>query len=278
MLVRLYSLIPKNVKNYLGKLSYLRFFRDIFLKQHGTYREVNSLIEKIYGKYTVKFKFYGAVKDVSKAVKRGIESKLLLNSIKLHEEFFNNSQEIVVFDIGANFGYLSLVWALTICRKGKVYAFEPNPNVFKSFQKSIINNELNDKIVLKSNVIGGENKEVNLYIDRSTSNTVKNSITLNRSNVSSETANMITLDSYLERYKIDRCDFVKVDVDGIELDILKGSLTTIHKFRPIFIVETNMDERIIEFFSNHNYKVMDMDLNEYRPNETLPQNVFCIPK
>jgi FkbM family methyltransferase len=278
MLVRIYSIIPKNVKNYLGKLSYLRFFRDIFLRQHKTYREVSHVIERIYGKYAIKFIFYGSVKDVSKALKRGIESKLLLNSIKLHEDFINSSQEIVVFDIGANFGYLSLVWAQTICKKGKIYAFEPNPNVFKSFQKSIIKNELDDKITLESNAFGVENKQVNLYIDGSTSNIDKDSITLNKSNVINETVNMMTIDTYLEKNKIGCCDIIKIDVDGIELDILKGCVVTINKFKPIFIVETNMDLRIIEFFYHQNYKVLDMDLNEYQPNETLPLNVFCIPK
>lgn len=278
LLVKLYSAIPNSVRNYIGKTSRLRFFRDILLKQGGIYREVSALINRTYQSYDISFVFYGSVKDVSRASTGGIENKLLTNSIKLFETYKLNAYDIVGFDIGANFGFLSLVWSQTICKKkGKIYAFEPNRNVFNTLTKSVKKNQLNNKIITCYNALGSEVKEVNIFLDSSTSNIDINSDTLKKEKVIKTKVNMVTLDSFIIANKIERCDFVKIDVDGIELDVLEGSITTLSKFNPIVIIEVNNDKRIIDFISKNNYKILDMDLNEYAPNNKLPLNVFCVP-
>ncbi|MBR0288246.1 MAG: FkbM family methyltransferase [Selenomonadaceae bacterium] len=48
-----------------------------------------------------------------------------------------------------------------------------------------------------------------------------------------ETAQIITLDSYVRENNLPRVDFIKMDVEGAELDILKGAATTIARFKPI---------------------------------------------
>lgn len=48
-----------------------------------------------------------------------------------------------------------------------------------------------------------------------------------------ETAEITTLDSYVREKKIPRVDFIKLDVEGAEMDILKGAISTIVRFKPI---------------------------------------------
>ena len=48
-----------------------------------------------------------------------------------------------------------------------------------------------------------------------------------------ETVKVITLDSYVRKKNLPRVDFIKLDVEGAELDILKGAVTTIARFKPI---------------------------------------------
>lgn len=48
-----------------------------------------------------------------------------------------------------------------------------------------------------------------------------------------ETAQIVTLDSYVREKNLPRVDFIKLDVEGAELDVLKGAATTISRFKPI---------------------------------------------
>lgn len=52
----------------------------------------------------------------------------------------------------------------------------------------------------------------------------------------SETAQIITLDSYVREKNIPRVDFIKLDVEGAELDVLQGARTTIARFKPILAI------------------------------------------
>lgn len=273
LLVKLYGMIPKDIRNIVGKRESLKFFRKAILNKGGNYREGKVLINRTYLNYAVKFNFYAAIKTASKAYKTGIENKVLKNSILLFHKYKSNNDDCMVLDVGASFGYLSLVWSRSICKnKGKIVAFEPNLNVFNTFNKSIISNDLTNIITNENYAVGSEQKKVQLYLN----NTTSNIIMMDAENQSNE-IEMITIDGYLENKAMVRCDLIKIDVDGIEFDIIKGSKETIKKFRPIFIIETNNDVKIVDFFIKMNYKVLDMDLNEYKLNDTLPLNIFCIP-
>lgn len=273
LLVRLYLIIPKSVKNYLGKISWLGFLRNIFLMKQGTYREVSTIITKHYDKYRVCFEYYGSIKDVTRAIKQGIENIVLKNSLKLINNYKNHNNDCVICDVGANFGYLSLVWASSICKNnGKLIAFEPNPNVYRSFLRSITKNNLSKIITLENKAVGLENSMIELYLDNTTSNTLRN---LNAKDIIEVV--MVSLDTYFEQNNVNRCDLIKIDVDGIELDILEGSVNTMLHLKPIFIVETNNDTRIIKFFREKNYKILNMNLEEYVNEVALPPNIFCVP-
>ncbi|MDU8885460.1 FkbM family methyltransferase [Yeosuana sp. MJ-SS3] len=274
LLIKFYGTIPNKFRNYIGNISWLRFIRDIVLKKHGVYREASAFVSRTYVNYDVNFKFFASIKDVSKAVDSGIENKVLNNSIKLMNDYKKQQDDCIIIDVGANFGYLSLVWGTSLCQNnGKVYAFEPNINVCHSFIKSININNLKKIIKIENKAVGSENGNVDLFINNTTSNLIKEET----SSIVKTQIDVVTLDSYCIENNIHRCDLIKIDVDGIEYDILKGSIHTLKKFKPIFIIETNQDERIIEFFNESNYLVFDMDLNPYHPNAELPLNIFCIP-
>ena len=88
---------------------------------------------------------------------------------------------------------------------------------------------------------------------------------------------MVRVDDYVAKNNISKCDLIKIDVDGVEHDILKGSLKTLEQFKPICIVETNDDHHIVDFFIDNNYKVLDEKLNEYKAGVRLPPNIYCVP-
>jgi hypothetical protein len=62
-------------------------------------------------------------------------------------------------------------------------------------------------------------------------------------------------------------------VDGYELNVLKGLQDTINKYKPIMVVETNDSEEVLQFLKNCNYKLLNLNLKEFKG---IPNNVFCI--
>jgi len=280
LLIKLYNLFPKSSKKKLRKIPGFIRLTSVFLKEGKSYKEVSGIIKRDYNKYKVKFTFNGSISIVSKASKRGIENTLLSNSITLIESHFSTVEGgLLGFDIGSNFGYLSLVWATSICEnKGRIYAFEPNYNVYNSFKKSIVDNHLQDTIVLNNTAVGAKNGEVDIFVSVETSNVIKDAEIISETVTENRSVSMTTLDNFLDKENIGNCHFIKIDVDGIELDILRGASKVINTYKPIVIVETNNDKRIIDYFFDIDYSVLDMELNEYNSKNELPLNIFCVPK
>ncbi len=82
------------------------------------------------------------------------------------------------------------------------------------------------------------------------------------------------MDSYLNEFKIVP-NFIKIDVDGYELEVLMGLKQTLLKFKPMLVVETNDNIEIINFLKDLNYEFFNLDLEEFIG---IPNNVFCIIK
>lgn len=271
-LVKIYIKIPVSIRHRIGRIGLLKKIRDLILKDNGIYKEATVKIKRRYIDYDMSFKFIASIKTAAKALDTGIENTVLRNSIQLINNRSNNHNDCVVLDIGANFGYLSLVWAKSISKFGKVFSFEPNINVYNSFCKSIFKNNLNELIIPVYSAVGNQNCNIKLYLNNASSNIInsENSKEFNE-------VKMVTIDKYFQENNLKRCDLIKIDVDGIELDILKGSIKTLKKLRPIFIVETNNEMQIIDFFEKNDYKILDMKLKNYKRSSVIPLNIFCIP-
>lgn len=274
LIAKLYQVLPPKIRNSIGKSSLLKPLRDILLRSQGTFRETEVLVQRNYLNYFVNFHFFASIKTAAKAQKKGIENTILRNSINLFRDLKTAQNNAIIFDVGTNFGYLSLVWANSIAQDGLVVAFEPNTNVFSSFKKSISANNLKNIVQTSNLAVGKTNGKIQLFLGTTTSNTLEENGETKGNAVSVE---MVSLDSFISKKNFLRMDIIKIDVDGIELDILEGAKELIEKFSPIFIVETNNDTRIIDFFWQRNYHVLDMALNPYITGNSLPGNIFCIP-
>lgn len=271
ILVFTYQKLPLGFRKFIGSRKGLKHFRNKVLRPDSKYRETSVKIDRDYLNFRTRFTFYASVSVAAKAQQKGVETTLLKHSIRLVKDK-NVNNDLVVFDVGANFGYLSLVWAHSISQNGKIHAFEPNAQVAASFRKSINDNNLNDIIDLNNVVVGQSNGSVTLYASSTSSNTIE----LSDEEVTTTAVKMISLDYYMKDRKIDKCDVVKIDVDGIEYEILKGAEELINRFKPIFIVEINGDKRLVEFFEKRNYRILDMSLKVYKESDSLPANILCV--
>jgi FkbM family methyltransferase len=136
-----------------------------------------------------------------------------------------NKKDNVVFDVGANIGkYTSTVHGHLGSKITAIHAFEPSRRTYSQFlenTKSISNLHAN-QLALSS-----QNGSLTLYSDMDSSGLAsvydRDLSFINKSLHQTENITTQKLDSYCEEHTIHVIDFLKMDVEGHELDVLKGS-------------------------------------------------------
>jgi FkbM family methyltransferase len=164
----------------------------------------------------------------------------------------------VVIDVGANIGLYCFELSKQIKQhNGKCIAFEP-----RSDNYTILCNENNhENLVIENFAVSDAIGTVNLYLNASHG---KNSLVQYDDFVGfgSEIACTITLDSYLSGNNIEGVFFVKVDVEGHELEVIEGCVELIKRDWPIILCEVenrhlhsqgNSVEKFVDYFSSLEY-------------------------
>ncbi len=137
----------------------------------------------------------------------------------------------IVFDCGACVGDVSTVFAAMVGQSGRVFAFDPIPLHQKicAVQREI-NPALADTLNFISKAVGAET--------RRGSNDQSEFSEISPGAVDIDSFDMTTLDGFVADQKLDRVDFIKMDIEGAERDALKGAEATIRKFKPKLAIST----------------------------------------
>jgi len=149
-----------------------------------------------------------------------------------------------VIDIGANIGAHTFNLAEIVGEKGSVAAFEPMEWAFKKLKKNLeLNNFRNitlEKIGLSDETLAKEEHFRSSWpVDKKTLSRVFTEQTkeIDSDNVKVRSKlQFYKLDDYLNKHH-KAVDFIKLDVDGYELKILKGAKESLDKYSPIIIME-----------------------------------------
>jgi FkbM family methyltransferase len=146
-----------------------------------------------------------------------------------------------VLDVGANVGSTLLRFAQAVGESGRVFGFEPDPVNFSRCQRNLKLNLLTN-ITLENFALGSEPSVAKLYRvdDR---NPGMNRILPSDPGVAFSEVRVAVLDDYIKENKIDKVDAIKIDVEGFELNVLKGARKTIEQFKPILFMELS-DENL----------------------------------
>jgi len=140
----------------------------------------------------------------------------------------------VALDIGANIGLTALALS-DICFAGKVIAIEPVPRTFELLKTNLA--DANVQNVSTFNVaIGAGDGSVSMYVDESN---LATSFVVDIDKGSNQEIPLTSLDSMVSRLAIPPLDFIKIDVEGCELEVLKGAEKSISLFKPIVLLEMN---------------------------------------
>lgn len=123
-------------------------------------------------------------------------------------------------DLGAHVGFFSLIAARHVGSEGRVYSFEPTPDVYCRAERNFSANQLRDRITLEGLAVGGRVGEVQFVLvpGASQANSVEQPGDMGNRIV----VPMTTLDEYFKLKGWPRVDLVKMDIEGQELAAIKG--------------------------------------------------------
>jgi FkbM family methyltransferase len=138
-------------------------------------------------------------------------------------------------DIGANVGAITLALAQCVGKNGHIIAYEPGPSNFKKLQKNIqLNHGLLPKVDLYQLGLSNEVGNLFWYEDPSFPG---NAGLREHQEEGDIVVSVTTLDTHLLP-KIDRVDFIKIDVEGMEQQVLFGGENILKQLRPTIYFET----------------------------------------
>lgn len=152
----------------------------------------------------------------------------------LHSKNLLVDGENSFIDIGANIGNHSLFFSDTF---KNVHAFEPNPSAYSLLKA-------NASLCRSSNIetymigLGDQKCSTTLYASQGNAGASTSIKENKRLDSISITMHIDRLDSYINSLGDVRC--IKIDVEGMELQVLQGSQETINKFKPLIIFEDHV--------------------------------------
>lgn len=149
-----------------------------------------------------------------------------------------------VFDVGANIGFYSINLGRKLnemSEGSKLYAFEPVKPNFRRLEYLIELNKLTDIIIPFNIALGNTQGEISLHLEGkgSTGNAFWTRGDLERPEPANCSSKITKLDAFVQENNIKECDLIKVDIEGAELDFLKGGTNFINRCRPIILSEFN---------------------------------------
>jgi|tagenome__1003787_1003787.scaffolds.fasta_scaffold20988718_4 FkbM family methyltransferase len=149
----------------------------------------------------------------------------------------------VAFDIGANIGAHTLGIARAVGPEGRVFAFEPTDFAFEKLQLNLgLNPDLAartiaSQILLVASASNNHSQPPEIYASWPLENTGAVHPKHRGRLATTRNAHVDTLDDFAVRHSIDRVDFIKIDVDGHELPVLRGGLHLLTSLHPVLLVE-----------------------------------------
>jgi len=248
------------IKQYGRRYGTTKFFRALF---HYFYRAINS--SKISSNASVvKVNGYNISLIPND---QGISKELLM--FKTHEpistELISNLLQpgMICLDIGANIGYYVLLESKIIGKEGKIYAIEPSPENYNCLKRSL---ELeNIQNVDAYNFAAGNNDGRIRFFVNERSNGCK-VLQEGQEPPPNKPGKIIQvplkkIDKFVEEKNLEKIDFLRMDVEGFELQIFEGMQKTLRKFKPTIQLEVHkkhmgMDKTklFLELLKNHGYQ------------------------
>jgi FkbM family methyltransferase len=190
----------------------------------------------------------------------------VLNLLELRRQYFGVG--VVAIDCGANIGVHTVEWAKRMTGWGSVIAFEPQERVYYALAGNVaLNNCFNARAIHAA--VSDKNGTMNIPVLDHQNPASFGSLEIKKRERSEAIGQRVDYSERrtvevkcvtLDSLGLDRIDIVKIDVEGMELDVLAGGQESIARSRPIMLIEsTKTDQsKLRAALAGHGYAVLDV--------------------
>lgn len=152
----------------------------------------------------------------------------------------------VFYDVGANAGFYCVIAARLVGTQGRVYAFEPTPDLADRVEENAGLNQFTQIEVIRV-AVGDCDEEVQFGVSGGFS--VSNSLQMAASGVDTIKVPCVTLDRYMLTHRPP--SVILIDIEGAELKALHGAMECIRKHLPAIMVEVHwIGDPFLQFYES----------------------------
>lgn len=271
-LEKVYSqLDEKSKKTVVEVLAYhMLGFEKVWLSTNNKhyYRAIKKVEELADSKDFVQSNYKSFVLNKFDLASLGYDVRLYFNTVGIVIDFVieqyaykKNDQPVVeaergdvVLDLGACWGDTAHYFASKAGKEGKVYSFEFIPENIRLFKKNLgLNPDLKKNITIVEHPVS-DVSDIEVYYKDNGPGSIMKSEPFTEQTGSVKT---ICIDDFVERYNVEKVDFIKMDIEGAEPLALKGAIKTIKKFRPKLAIANYHG---LDDFTNIPKWILDLDL------------------
>jgi hypothetical protein len=195
--------VPYRVKQFLERLSTTQVVRDRFFRPGGVIEIIDGKIEW----EDLNFYFAAPYQIFIQAQKKGVENRIC----RLARSILQDGDTAI--DVGANYGFITAIMGKCIFPSGCVVSIEIDPAICRVIKQTTEKNGLSEQTIIIPKGAGSKKSD-----------------------------KFETIDEILEDQKLKKVTFIKIDVDGEELDVILGARNTMRLYHPVMVVEMNKNK------------------------------------
>jgi FkbM family methyltransferase len=169
---------------------------------------------------------------------------------------------MVFYDLGANIGLFSLLAARLVAPTGRVISFEPDPDTAARLERNIARNGYQNVTVIQAGVSSTTEKRSFKVADASSSDHGVGRFAAEAADGKNILVECVALDDFVGN--VPAPDAIKCDVEGAEIEVLRGARKVLQQHKPWIICELHSDANRVAFgniLNESGYRVETVDAN-----------------
>jgi FkbM family methyltransferase len=169
---------------------------------------------------------------------------------------------MVFYDLGANIGLFSLLAARLVGSTGQVISFEPDPDSAERLERNIARNGYQNTTVIQAGVWSTTEKRSFKVADASSPDHGVGRFTAEEADGKNILVECVALDDFVRN--VPAPDAIKCDVEGAEIEVLRGAKKVLQEHKPWIICELHSEANRVTFgniLNESGYRVETVDAN-----------------